>query len=142
MVDEEELASTVLSFYGASFGFERTLRVQGSELALFTRRETESEAKFRPKVVRRWVLVPREWLFFERRQEVLVLGKDGRKPSHAGLVPIQSSEGGRPPEEFQEQGIDFVTRKFPGDLEVYTVRSLVGKVLSGEGRAALGLPNA
>ncbi|MDE1819464.1 MAG: hypothetical protein KGJ23_00370 [Euryarchaeota archaeon] len=140
MIDEEDLASTVLTFLGASFGYERTVPIEGTSFLLFTRRETESEAKFRPKTVRRWVLLPQEWVFTDRNQEVLVLGKDGKRPKGGGLVALQSSDGTRPPAEFQEQGIDFVTRKFPGDLELYLVRSLIGALLTTKGLESLGLP--
>lgn len=141
MVDEEDLASTVLNFYGASFGYERTIPIAGVPFALFTRRETESEAKFRPKVVRRWVLVPQDWIFFDRNQEVLILGRDGKRPARvSGLLSVQSSDGTRPPAEFEEQGIEFLTRKFPSDLELYLVRGYAARVLSEEGRGALGLP--
>lgn len=140
MIDEEDLESTVLTFCGASFGFERALSISGQDLALFTRRETESEAKFRPRIVRRWLLVPRGWLFLDRNREVLVLGKEGKRPSLSGTVRIQDSEGARPPARFDEQGIPFVTEKFPGDLELYVVAALRDRILTEEGCASLGIP--
>lgn len=141
MVDDEDLEAHVLNFFGSSFGFERSVPIGGTSFLLFTRRETESEAKFRPKTVRRWVLVPREWVFADRTQEVLLLGRDGKRPTRSpGMLSIQSSDGTRPPPEFQEQGIEFVTRKFPGDLELYCVKASMGKVLNEEGLASLGLP--
>ncbi len=141
VIEEEELESTVLNFFGASFGYERTVSIGGTSFLLFTRRETESEAKFRPKTVRRWLLLPHAWVFTDRNQEVLVLGRDGKKPlKGGGLLSAPSSDGARPPKEFEEQGIDFVTRKFPGDLELYVVKAFLSTVLSETGLGSLGLP--
>lgn len=140
MIEEEDLDSTVLTFCGASFGFDRALKIGGQDLALFTRRETESEAKFRPRIVRRWLLVPRAWLFVDRNREVLVLGKDGKKPSLTGTISIQSSDGTRPLPEFEEQGIPFTTEKFPDNLELYVVANLRERILTAEGCDALGIP--
>lgn len=140
MIDEEELDASVLSFYGASFGYERVVHIGKEEMVLFSRRETESEMKFRPKIVRRWVLIPRSWLFRDPDHDLLVLGKDGRKPVRGGVIAIQSSDGTRPPSEFQEQGITFRTVKFPQDLEMYVVKSLETQSLSSASREALGIP--
>ena len=35
VIEEEDLESTVLTFWGASFGFERTVKVGSLDLALF-----------------------------------------------------------------------------------------------------------
>jgi hypothetical protein len=141
VIEEEDLDSTVLTFYGASFGFERALRIGALDLALFTRRETESEAKFRPRIVRRWLLVPRAWLFLDKNREVLVLGKDGKRPASTGTIGIQNSEGTRPPPRFEEQGIPFRTEPVSKDLELYVVSSMRDAILSEEGCASLGIPH-
>ena len=141
MLEEEDLSSNVLNFLNASFGFDRVVPLGGTEFVLFTRRETESEAKLRPKLIRRWVLVPKDWVVLDRSQDILRVARDGRRAGPSpGTLPDISSEAVRPGPRFTERGIEFTTTHFPGDLEIYIPSPYTGTALDAEGRNALGLP--
>lgn len=139
MLTEEELAESVLNFLKTSFAFERLLKLEGTEFAVFTRRETEAEAKLRPKVIRRWVVVPHTWVFFDKDADVLVLGKGGHKPSRLIALQVEGERSTLPADHFQEQGIEFMTHRFPGDLELYAPRPFATE-WTPLTYAALGLP--
>ncbi len=121
MLTEEELQGQVLTFRATSFSYERQLAGPDEPWALFHRRETEAKAKLRPRVIRRWVLVPLRWVFEDRGSGSLLLGKGGHRP------PSGLSSGPRVTEEplplpeasFEEQGIPFHRFQFPSGEELY-----------------------
>jgi hypothetical protein len=117
VLDETTLAMNLLSFRAKSFGFERTLEVDGESYALFQRTETESESKLRPKLLRLWVAVPLAWLIYDEATESLVLGRDGEHPGPAGRGSAQEAAGEAP--VFDEQGIRWHRRPIAGDRIVY-----------------------
>lgn len=138
MLDESDLEIHLLEFDHRSFGYERSLTIESESYALFARTETESESKFRPRVIRLRVLVPREWLVLGDGGESLAVSANGRAPS-----PRSAGEGvevAAEKSEFDEWGVAW--RRVPegklGYLYVPTDRSK--KLLSAEGQQALAGP--
>ena len=105
MVDPVDLEVNVLEFLRKSFMFARRATVDGREVLLFQRTETESESRFRPKVLRLYVAVVADWVLFDLAAELLVLGKDGHAPGPRGTGT--ALEAGAEAAEFDEQGIRF-----------------------------------
>jgi hypothetical protein len=101
------LESTVLEFRNKSFSHEQSLRFGTEEWLVFARSETESESKFRPKVLRLRVLVPAEWVYADPAGERLILGPDGGPAAPTGGGG-EALEVAAEPEEFTEQGIEWV----------------------------------
>ncbi len=141
MLSDEELQGQVLTFRGTAFSYERQLEGPGGPWALFHRRETEAKAKLRPKVIRRWVLVPLSWIFEERGNGSLVLGKGGRRPpSVLSPGPMVSEEPlPLPGSSFEEQGIPFHTFHFPSGEELYVPEEQRGTWVESTNLARLGL---
>ena len=138
MVDDETLSMNVLQFAGKSFDYDSTVPVAGFEYAIFGRTETETEAKLRPELVRMRVVVPREWVRYEEASDTLMLLAPGgtagpARHRAAGATMLE-------PEEFRDQGIDWHRLAFAGRHALYLPRSEEARLLSHEGRAALGLP--
>ncbi|MFI5414820.1 MAG: hypothetical protein ACHQ16_04035, partial [Candidatus Lutacidiplasmatales archaeon] len=84
MVDEADLETNVLEFVLKSFQFDRTETVGDTEFAVFHRTETESESKFRPKLVKLVVAVPKEWVVHDLASDLLLIASDGVHPGHRG----------------------------------------------------------
>ena len=108
MVDPVELETNVLEFLRKSFMFARSHELAGREVAIFQRTETETESKFRPKILRLFLVIPTDWVLYDLAGEMLVLGRDGRTPGPraAGTAVEAGAEGA----EFDEQGIRFHRR--------------------------------
>lgn len=121
MLERAVLESTVLEFRSKSFSFEESLRLGEREWLVFARSETESESKFRPKVIRLRVVVPAEWVFADAAGERLLLGPDGA-PGALG-PPAEALEVAAEPEEFTEQGIDWVRWRPRPERLLYLPRS-------------------
>ncbi|MCI4353232.1 MAG: hypothetical protein L3K14_07620 [Thermoplasmata archaeon] len=138
MVDDETLSMNVLQFAGKNFDYESTVRVASLEYAIFARTETETEAKLRPQLVRLRVVVPREWVHYEEAFDTLVLvsgqGTPGpQRRRAAGTTMLE-------PEEFRDQGIDWHRLTLPGRHSLYLPKGEESRLLTPEGRAALGVP--
>jgi hypothetical protein len=103
MLDAAMLETGVLEFRHKSFSFARLATVGSTEFAVFARRETETESKLRPKVIRLFVAVPRARLLYESETESLWLSPDGVRPGprDAGTAQEAAAEAA----EFQEQGL-------------------------------------
>lgn len=103
MLDAATLETGVLEFRHKSFSFERLATVGSTEYAVFSRRETETESKLRPKVIRLFVAVPRGHLLYESETESLWITPDGTLagPRETGTA----QEAGAEAAEFQEQGL-------------------------------------
>jgi hypothetical protein len=98
--------STLLEFRHKSFSFEGNLAVGSEPWVVFARSETESESKFRPRVIRLRVLTPQAWLHLDPAGELLLLGS-GPEPGLAGPGG-PALEVAAEPDEFEEQGIAWV----------------------------------
>ncbi len=112
MVDPVDLETNVLEFLKKSFMFVRLERVGDREVVLFQRTETESEARFRPRILRLSLLVPGDWVLLDLAADRLVLGQDGRTPGPRGAGT--ALEAGAEGTEFEEQGIRFEALQVPG----------------------------
>src|ERR1700675_2725779 len=109
MVDLTELEANVLEFVHKSFAFSRIVPIDGEELAVLHRTETESESQFRPKLLRLFLVVPKEWVIYDLAADLLVLGRDGHTPGHrSGGTAVEAAAE---TSEFVEQGVDI--RRFP-----------------------------
>ena len=106
MIDEADLEVNILSFVQKSFSFDRLITVGDREFVVFVRTETESESKFRPKLLHLRVVVPRAWVILDSAGEALVLGQDGATPGPQGSGTAQEAAAEKT--EFREQGITFV----------------------------------
>ncbi|HEY6238681.1 MAG TPA: hypothetical protein VIZ68_05800 [Thermoplasmata archaeon] len=137
MVDLTELEVNVLEFVHKSFAFSRIAPVDGEELAVFHRTETESESQFRPKLLRLFLVVPRPWILYDLAADLLVLGRDGHTPGHrAGGTAVEAAAE---TSEFSEQGIDF--RRFPlPEGWLYVPADWADRVTAPASVEALGLP--
>ena len=138
MVDEDILSLNVLQFAGKSFDFDAAIQVGGVEYVVFSRTETESEAKLRPELVRMRVVVPREWVEYDEASDTLGLRASGAAPG-----PLRRRAAGAStlePEEFRDQGIDWHRFTFPDRHRLYLPKGEEARLLTPEGRSALGLP--
>jgi len=136
VVELAELEINVLEFVHKSFSFARVAEWKGGELAVFTRTETENEAKFRPRIVHLVLAVPREWVIYDLAADLLVLGSDGHTP---GPRPVGTAiESAAETHEFREQGIEF-QRSAVGGLLLYLPKSLAAELLTPPGLVALGV---
>jgi hypothetical protein len=106
VLDEADLETNVLEFVLKSFGFDRTTEVGGADYAVFHRTETESESKFRPKLVKLVVVVPREWIVHDLAADLLLVAPDGAHPGHRGSGT--AVEAAAEKSEFTEQGATWV----------------------------------
>jgi hypothetical protein len=139
MVDDETLSMNVLQFAGKSFDYDSTVTVGGTEFAIFARTETETEAKLRPELVRMRVVVPREWVQYEEASDTLLLAAPGGAsgPSRRRAAGATMLE----PEEFRDQGIDWHRLTLTDRHTLYLPKGEEARLLSTEGRAALGVPD-
>lgn len=117
MVDEADLETNVLEFVLKSFQFDRTETVGETEYAIFHRTETESESKFRPKLVKLVLAVPREWIVHDLASDLLLIASDGLHPGHRGSG--SAMEAAAEKTEFSEQGVDWVRIPRPAGGWVY-----------------------
>ena len=136
MVELSDLEINVLEFLHKSFGFDRLTQVGETEYAVFTRRETEDESKLRPKLVRLFVVLPRDRILYDLAGDILVIAPDGAVPGPrtAGTAHEAAAES----TEFTEQGIPFRTQKVPNGI-AYLPRAAVPELTTPAALAALGL---
>lgn len=137
MLTASDLEVNVLDFRQRSFQFERLADVGGTAFAVFARTETESESKFRPRLVHLKLAVPLAWIRQDATTENLVVSRDG-----LGL-PMVPPEGvvevGAERPDFVEQGVEWRRADGPGGALVYAPREFAEAVLSPRGYAALGI---
>ncbi len=136
MVELAELEVNVLEFVHKSFSFDQMVTWNDREIAVFHRTETENETKFRPKIIRLILVVPRDWVIFDLAADLLVLGSDGHTP---GPRPVGIAvEAAAETHEFREQGITF-RRTAVGEALLYAPKELSEELASPAGLRALGL---
>jgi hypothetical protein len=132
-----DLEVNVLEFRQRSFQFDRSVEVAGTELAVFSRTETESESQFRPRLVHLRLVVPRAWIVHDEPNDMLSIAKDGVTVPPRLTAPVVEVRA--EPSEFTEQGIAWLRAERPGGVLVYAPAEHAGRVLAPEGLAALGL---
>jgi hypothetical protein len=132
-----DLEVNVLEFRQRSFQFQRIVALDGRDVALFSRTETETESRFRPRLIHLHLLVPVEWVVLDEPNDVLLLARDG------ATVPVRLSEQvvevGAERTEFDEQGIPFRRAGGPSGSFVYAPAELAGPWLNDVAYGALGL---
>jgi len=137
VLDVADLEVNVLEFRQRAFQFERVVEVGGTPYAVFSRTETESEARFRPKLVHLRLVVPQAWLLLDPAEDVLLVACDGATvPEHPtdSVVEVDAE-----PSDFVEQGIEFRRVTSPEHAFVYAPAELAEALLVPKGLAALGI---
>jgi len=132
-----DLEVNVLEFRQRSFQFERLAEVDGTGYAVFSRTETESESQFRPRLVHLKLIVPQAWVVYDEPNDLLALAKDGATVPVRLSEPVVEVRAERP--EFTEQGIAWHRTEGAGGTLVFVPAEFRDRVLTDEGRAALGL---
>ena len=140
MLTAADLEINVLEFRQRSFQFERLADLEGTDFAVFSRTETESESQFRPRLVHLKLVVPQSWIVFDEPNDLLALAKDGVTVPPRLTEPVV--EVGAERTEFREQGIDWRRGAGPGGILVYVPLEHAGPVLTDAGFAALGISGA
>lgn len=140
MVEDAELESNLLQFVQKSFGFERTVGVAGQEFAVFHRTETESESKFRPKLIQLWVVLPRDWLVLDLAADALMVAPDGKPTSVRSSAPAVEAAGEK--SEFREQGVLWARSALSDGSLLYLPQEMGRQLLDPKSLVALGLPTA
>lgn len=135
VLDEGTISVNLLAFRVKSFSYDRGLEVDGEPYSVFSRTETESEAKLRPRLVRLFVAVPTAWLIFDEPSDGLVLGTDG---THAGPRSTGIAlESAADTERFTEQGIDWQRTGLGPDRVLYVPADRASVLLAPATRSAL-----
>lgn len=137
MLTAADLEVNVLEFRQRSFQFERLADLEGTDYAVFSRTETESERQFRPRIVHLKLAVPQAWVVYDGPNDLLALAKDGVTVPPRLAEPVV--EVGAERAEFREQGIDWKRAKAPGGSLVYVPQDHAARVLTDAGLAALGI---
>jgi len=132
-----DLEINVLEFRQRSFQFERLASLEGTDLAVFSRTETESESQFRPRLVHLKLVVPQAWVVYDEPNDLLAVARDGRTVPVRLTEPVVEVRADRP--EFREQGVDWKRADGPSGSLLYVPAELADRVLSPEGLAALGV---
>jgi hypothetical protein len=133
-----DLEINVLEFRQRSFQFERLADVEGTDFAVFSRTETESESQFRPQLVHMKLVVPQAWVVYDEPNDLLAIAEDGATVPVRLTEPVVEVRADRT--EFREQGVEWKRRESPGGELVYVPTSHAATVLSEAGLAALGIP--
>ncbi len=138
MVEPADLELNVLDFNRKSFSYERTVDWEGEPIALFARRETESESRFRPKVIRLRVALPVRWILYDLAADLLVPAMDGRP----GAAPPKGEavEAAAQPTRFEERGIAWRRQPEAEGGFLYVPEAWAARLLSPEGLARLRNP--
>jgi hypothetical protein len=132
-----DLEVNVLEFRQRAFQFERLVELEDTPYALFTRTETETESKFRPKLVRLVVVLPLGWVVYDEPADILRAAREGAAMAPRIAHPVV--EVGAEPTEFREEGIEWRRISRPSGLLVYTPAGLTKRLSSPDAVAALGL---
>ncbi|MGP8158250.1 MAG: hypothetical protein ACLPWO_01365 [Thermoplasmata archaeon] len=135
MLDLSDLEINVLEFRQRSFQFDRMVEFRGTEYAVFSRTETESESQFRPRLVHLRVVVPRDWVVYDEPNDLLLLARDGSTVPHRLMEAV--TEVRADPTEFPEQGIDWRRAEGPKGIFVYAPEELESELLSPAGLAQI-----
>jgi hypothetical protein len=130
-----DLEANVFEFRQRAFQYARLASIGGAEYAVFVRTETESESRFRPKLVHLLVAVPHPWVVVDPASDTLRVAKDGRTPTPALTEPVV--EVGAEPTEFSEQGVAWRRAAAPSGALVYVPADVAAGLLTPAGLAAL-----
>ena len=125
----------LLDFVQKSFGFYRLVQLEDEEFAVFERTETESESKFRPKLVRLYVLVPRAWLVHDFASDLLAVAPDGKTPGRKSSGSAVETAAEKT--SFQEQGVEWRRASVPSVGLVYVPADRSRRLLESPGLEAL-----
>ncbi len=136
MLPVADLEINLLEFRQRAFQFERSAVYQGTEYAVFSRTETESESQFRPKLLHLTLVVPRAWVVYDEANDLLALARDGSTVPPRRTEPVVEIRAERP--EFTEQDIEWKRASGPGGVLVYAPAESAANLLKPEGFAALG----
>ncbi|HTP55291.1 MAG TPA: hypothetical protein VML53_01315 [Thermoplasmata archaeon] len=137
MLTAADLEVNVLDFRQRSFQFERLASLGGAEFAVFARTETESESKFRPRLVHLKLAVPLAWIRLDEASDALRISKDGLGLPMAPVESVVEVGAERP--EFREQGVDWRRVDGPNGALVYAPAEFAATLLTAAGFAALGI---
>jgi hypothetical protein len=132
-----DLEINVLEFRQRSFQFERLANLGGTDFAVFSRTETESESQFRPRLVHLKLVVPQAWIVYDEPNDLLAVAKDGTTVPERLTEPVVEVRAERP--EFREQGVDWKRAEGPSGSLVYVPVELAGPILAPAGLATLGI---
>jgi hypothetical protein len=135
-----DLEINVLEFRQRSFQFERLADFDGTDYAVFSRTETESESQFRPRLVHLKLVVPQAWVVYDEPNDLLALARDGTTVPPRLTEPVIEVRAERT--EFREQGIDWKRSNGPDGSLVYVPAELAEPVLTDAGLSALGIAGA
>jgi len=135
VLDLSDLEINVLEFRQRSFQFDRMVELGGTEYAVFSRTETESESQFRPRLVHLRVVAPRAWVVNDEPNDLLLLARDGSTVPHRLTEAV--TEVRADASEFSEQGIDWRRASGPGGVFVYAPEELENELLSPAGLARI-----
>ena len=117
MLTAADLEINVLEFRQRAFQFERLADFQGTDFAVFSRTETESESQFRPRLVHLKLVVPQAWLLYDETNDQLAVARDGTTVPVRLTEPVVEVGAERP--EFREQGVDWRRVPGPGGSLIY-----------------------
>ena len=137
MIDDADLETSVLEFVRKSFSFDRSVDWDGVRLSVFHRTETESERKFRPRIVRLTVVVPTAWLAREDESIVRVAPEGRIAPRPAGGEAVETAaEASR----FDEDGVAW--RRWPAGSGgfLYAPEAWADRLSGAGADRRLGLP--
>ncbi len=137
MLDAADLEVNVLEFRQRAFQFERLAELDGAAYAVFSRTETETESRFRPKLVHLRLVVPHAWVVLDAAHDVLAIARDGSTVPPRRTEPVV--EVAAEPAEFREQGVPFRRAAGPNGTLVYAPTDRAERVLTPAGYAALGI---
>jgi hypothetical protein len=137
VVEEVELETNVLEFTHKSFAYERSVEVEGTAIALFRRTETESERKFRPKLVHLTVAIPRDWIVADLMADKLVARAGAATPSPAaGGSAVESAAQ---PSRFAEGGTAWVRHALADGGLLFVPEEWAARLLDPAGLQRIGL---
>ncbi|HTW55544.1 MAG TPA: hypothetical protein VMG36_03750 [Thermoplasmata archaeon] len=138
MLTASDLEVNVLEFRQRSFQFDRLAAVDGTELAVFSRTETESESQFRPRLLHLRLVVPLAWIVQDEGADLLRVAKDGRALPMAPDAPVTEVRAERP--EFKEDGVAWRRVERTKEALVYLPVEWAERALAPAAARALGLP--
>ena len=137
MLSVADLETNLLDFRHRSFQFDRLVELAAGAHAVFSRTETESESRFRPKLVHLRLVVPQSWVVYDEPNDLLLLSRDGvTVPERVTDTVVEVDAE---PSDFTEQAIEFRRASSPARSLVYVPAELAEALLVPKGLAALGI---
>lgn len=137
MLSVADLEINILEFRQRAFQFERVADFDGTDYAVFSRTETESESQFRPKLVHLKLVVPHTWLVYDEPNDLLAISRDGTTVPPRLSEPVVEVRAERT--DFSEQGTEWRRARAPSGALVYAPADRASAICSTEGYAALGI---